>query len=64
MAKKQAACKHNYIDKHGYCEKCKLQTRLSIAELESEKRRLYQENDNKKLDEVKKQLDFLYYGIK
>lgn len=39
-------------------------TAPSISELEAEKRRLYQENDSKKLEQVKKQLDFLYYGIK
>lgn len=39
-------------------------TAPSISELEQQKRRLYHENDPKKLDEIKKQLDFLYYGIK
>lgn len=38
-------------------------TAPSISELESEKRRLYQENDPKLLEEVKKRLDYLYYGI-
>lgn len=39
-------------------------TAPSIAELEQQKRRLCHENDPEKLEKVKKQLDYLLWGIK
>lgn len=38
-------------------------TAPNIAELEAEKRKLYMDNNPKRLEQVKRMLDYLYYGI-
>jgi len=50
-------CKHTYTDKHGYCLKCKMMTRMSISDIETMRKH------HLVTIEQQKRLDFFYYGI-
>lgn len=50
-------CNHPSLNRHGYCNKCKLKIRVSVSDLEKER--------SKQLisDEEQKRLDYFYWGI-